>query len=84
MDNNEAVVPDSGRYSIVTDGSEVSLTIQGVTASDAGDWQCSLTVEVVDVDTRIIGDPVVRNITLFVVGKNCFCSNLLASISIVV
>ena len=79
MDNNGTVVPDGGRYSIVNDGSQVSLTIQDVTASDAGDWQCILTVEVVEVNnTSIIGDPVIRNITLFVVGKNCFNSSLLA------
>ena len=73
-DNNGAVVPDGGRYSIVSDSSEVSLTIQGVTANDAGDWQCSLTVEV---GNRTIGTPVVRSITLFVVGKNCFFSKQL-------
>ena len=72
------MVPDGGRYSIVNDGSVVNLTIQDVTANDAGKWQCNLTVEVNN--TRTIGDPVVRSITLFVVGKNCFCSNLLASV----
>ena len=68
-DNNGTVVPDGGRYSIVSDSSEVSLSIQGVTANDAGDWQCSLTVEV---GNRMIGHTVVRRIILFVVGENCF------------
>ena len=76
-DNNGAVVQDSGRYSIVSDSSEVSLTIQGVTANDAGDWQCSLTVEA---GNRTIGTPVVRDITLFVVGKNSFFNNNLLTI----
>ena len=68
-DNNGTVVSNGGRYSIVSDSSEVSLTIQGVTANDAGDWQCSLTVEA---GSRTIGTPVVRDIALFVVGKNSF------------
>ena len=79
-DNNGTVVPDDGRFSIVSDSSEVSLTIQGVTANDAGDWQCSLTVEA---DNRTIGDTVVRSITLFVVGKNCFFSKQLTAVTIV-
>ena len=64
-DNNGVVIADGGRYTFDNGPSEVSLRIANVTANDAGDWRCTITVMA---DGRMIGTSD-RNIILFVVGK---------------
>ena len=74
-DNNGVVIADGGRYTFVSGPSEVSLRIAGVTANDAGDWRCTITVMA---DGRTIGTSD-RNITFFVVGKNLKTLNSVAT-----
>ena len=74
-DNNGVVIADGGRYTFVSGPSEVSLRIAGVTANDAGDWRCTITVMA---DGRTIGTSD-QNITFFVVGKNLKTLNSVAT-----
>ena len=79
-DNNGVVIADGGRYTFDNGPSTVSLRIADVTANDAGDWRCTITVMA---DGRTIGTSD-RNITLFVVGKkdSKFCSDSLSVSSV--
>ena len=72
-DNNDVEITNGGRYTFGSGPSEVSLRIAGVTANDAGDWRCTVTVMA---GVRLIGTHD-RSITLFVVGKkdSKFCSD---------